>query len=246
MAPTEKKDKIKLGQIDKIIADAQKDGRYVNVLHLLDIPFNLETKDAAWYYNNVHQTRNDLYNIYPEEPTAELAIEHIKKIVTEIKDWIELYKADQSDQLMKSVSTDAIKEICHEDFYAWMDVYDQSAFGSPLRKLALTHMLKVAKTEDEWHTIYDRSEIGSNIQTYCTQKLIEIAATKKRQRKDRITRRKFNRDEIDDLYERAPLYSFTKDAMTVNRYLALEEEFLIQEKEKEEERGLKKDPSEGL
>ena len=227
-------------RIQNMVINAKKEGKDIDIAHLMEITDDLPIDQVVWYYNNVPGKRYDIekmyfdkfktyqewYEVYkvsrPKDTTLMMSLSRIFKNARTVRMLLEIYDVDFNDDLLRKHALEKIIERGAESFDNWLFIYDESIFDEKLNKMALKKCLRFAESMEEWQKIYDRSEIGSAMQFKAIQKLYgKIHITQQEiVHKEIKTSAHRTQKEYFDMYENETFGSIKRDNILINKYLS--------------------------
>jgi len=231
-------------RIQSMVINAKKEGKDLDLSHLMEISDDMGIDQVVWYYNNVPGKRYDIEKIYfdkyktyqewyeiykasrPKDITLNMSVEMIFKKAKNIRMLLEIYDVDFNDDLIRKQALEKIIERAGDSFENWLFVYDESIYDEKLNKMALKRCLSLAKSNEEWQHVYDRSEIGSPMQFKAIQKLYGQVHLRKSEISDREVKTvaKRSQKEYNDMYEAEAFGSMKRENILINKLFAADSE----------------------
>ena len=226
----------------ELIMRANDEGKSVNLSFFIEITEDLTLDKVVWYYNNIKSKRFEIermyfdrfktyqewYEVYKlsklKDVSREMALEHIRTLIKNIDDILEIYDVDFSDEIMRKLAFDKILEVTPDEFDKWLYIYDETIFDKKLNRVAMKKCLQFATAKEHWQKIYDRSDIGSPIQLKAIQNLygrIELTEDEKKHADSQESRIAYkSQSEYREDYEQERFGSNKQLNALVNKYLA--------------------------
>lgn len=245
-------------KIQSIVINAKKEGKDIDLSHLMEITDDMPLQDVVWYYNNISGKRYEIervyfdkYKIYQEwyaiyklsdkkDVSFNLSLNNIRKYINNVDDLLEIYDVDFSDEVLRKLAFDMILETTPPEFDKWLHIYDATIFDKRLNQIALKHCLKFAKSRSDWQHIYSRSAIGSPIQLKAIENLyghVLLSEEEKHEKeaKERESAAYKTQKEYNEMYENENFGSMKQGNIIVNKYIAADQEIAAGESGSKEE-----------
>lgn len=211
-----------------------------------EIPEKLEPLEALWYYNTLVDRQEEIYHnflsrlktmeewleVYIESkenmPSRDLAFRKLSELEMTLDELIELNEARYHDEKITTLTNRRISEYAVNSYDRWLEVHDQSPFGSKLKIQAIKNMRTFAKSLDDWQRLYERSDIGSKNQILALQNILLLSRFEMIRRKSKKEEELELMNEISlkgpkewrKIYEKRDFYSRESANAVVSIYLS--------------------------